>query len=66
MEMEMKFLILKWMSAFKTTNREIMVGKNDQFRNVFWIIFITLAGFVLAQIVDPETARGIMEMLLHG
>ncbi|MGB9175798.1 MAG: hypothetical protein WCB46_03570 [Methanoregula sp.] len=43
-----------------------MFGKNEQFRKVFWTVFITFAGFVLAQIVDPEMARGIIEALLHG
>lgn len=32
-------------------------------KNVFWILFIMLAGIVPAQIVDPETAKEIARIL---
>ena len=38
-------------------------GRNDQFRKVFWAVFIALAGLVLAQVVDPATAQEILRLL---
>jgi hypothetical protein len=40
-----------------------LFGKNELFRNVFWTVFITLAGFVLAQVMDPETAQHNIAMI---
>jgi hypothetical protein len=40
-----------------------MFGKNEQVKKVFWSVFIVLAGFVLAQIVDPETAQVIIRLI---
>jgi hypothetical protein len=36
-------------------------GKNEQTRKVFWALFITTAGLVLVQVVDPVTAQNIMK-----
>lgn len=38
-------------------------GKNEQVKKVFWTVFIVLAGFVLAQVVDPDTAQQIVAIL---
>jgi hypothetical protein len=38
-------------------------GKNEQVRKVFWSVFIVLAGFVLAQLVDPVTAQQIVGII---
>jgi len=38
-------------------------GRNEQVRKVFWALFIATAGLVLAQVVDPETARRIVGIL---
>ena len=38
-------------------------GKNEQVRKVFWTLFITTAGLVLVQVVDPVTAEKIVGML---
>jgi len=38
-------------------------GKNEQVRKVFWTLFITTAGIVLVQMVDPVTAQKITEIL---
>jgi len=35
-------------------------GKNEQVKRVFWTIFAALAGIVLAQVMDPVTAKGIL------
>ena len=39
-------------------------GKNEQVRKIFWALFAALAGIVLAQVIDPETARGIVGMIV--
>jgi hypothetical protein len=51
--------------AMKTDTETILnlSGKNEQFRNVFWTVFIALAGLVLAQVVDPATAQEILRLL---
>jgi len=38
-------------------------GKNEQVKKVFWSVFIVLAGFVLAQVVDPVTAQQILGII---
>ena len=40
-----------------------LFGKNEQVKKVFWSVFIVLAGFVLAQMVDPATAQQIVGIL---
>ena len=35
-------------------------GKNEHVRKVFWTVFIAIEGLVLAQVVDPGTAREIV------
>ena len=38
-------------------------GKNEQVKKVFWALFIATAGLVLAQVVDPVTARNVMNII---
>jgi hypothetical protein len=40
-----------------------LFGKNEQVKKVFWSVFIVLAGFVLAQVADPETAQQVVGIL---
>jgi hypothetical protein len=51
--------------AMKTDGETVLdlFGKNEQFRKVFWTVFIALAGLVLAQVVDPATAQEILRLL---
>jgi hypothetical protein len=32
-----------------------MFAKNEQVKKVFWILFVAMAGLVLARVVDPVT-----------
>jgi len=38
-------------------------GKNEQVKKVFWTIFVALAGIVLAQVLDPETAKQVIGII---
>jgi hypothetical protein len=38
-------------------------GKNEQVKKVFWTLFISMAGLVLAQVLDPVTAQQIVGMI---
>ena len=38
-------------------------GKNEQVKKVFWTLFVSMAGLVLAQVVDPVTAQEIVGMI---
>jgi hypothetical protein len=38
-------------------------GKNEHVKKVFWTLFVAMAGLVLAQVVDPETAREIVGII---
>ena len=51
--------------AMKTDTETILevFGKNEQFRKVFWTVFVALAGLILAQVVDPATADSFARML---
>ena len=39
-------------------------GKNEQVKKVFWTVFIAMAGLVLARIIDPVTARQIVQAMM--
>jgi hypothetical protein len=39
-------------------------GKNEQVKKVFWTLFISMAGLVLAQVLDPATAQEIVTMIM--
>jgi hypothetical protein len=38
-------------------------GKNEQFKKVFWTLFITMAGLMLARVVDPVTAQQVVGLI---
>lgn len=38
-------------------------GKNKQVKMVFWTVFIILAGFILAHVVDPLTVQEILMVI---
>ena len=38
-------------------------GKNEQVKKVFWTLFISMAGLVLAQVLDPVTVQQIVRMI---
>ena len=38
-------------------------GKNEQVKKVFWTLFISMAGLVLAQVLDPVTAQQIVGLI---
>ena len=38
-------------------------GKNEQVRKVFWTLFISMAGLILAQVLDPATAQQIVRII---
>jgi len=38
-------------------------GKNEQVKKVFWTLFISMAGLVVAQILDPVTAQQVVGMI---
>ncbi|NTV00402.1 MAG: hypothetical protein HGA55_04680 [Methanoregulaceae archaeon] len=40
-----------------------LFGKNEQVKKVFWTVFIILAGFILAQVVDPLTAQEVLRVI---
>lgn len=52
--------LIQWgMNADPNTAIEAF-GKNEQVKKVFWALFVAIAGVVLAQVVDPETAQQVM------
>jgi hypothetical protein len=38
-------------------------GKNEQVKKVFWTLFMSMAGLVLARVVDPAKAQQIVGMI---
>jgi hypothetical protein len=38
-------------------------GKNEQVKKVFWTVFISMAGLVLAQVLDPATGQQIVGLI---
>jgi hypothetical protein len=38
-------------------------GKNEQKKKVFWMMFVSMAGLVLARVLDPETARQVVGVI---
>ncbi|MCK9630432.1 MAG: hypothetical protein M0R30_02220 [Methanoregula sp.] len=41
----------------------IAFGKNEQVKKVFWSLFISMAGLVLARVVDPVTTQQIVGLI---
>jgi uncharacterized Tic20 family protein len=39
-------------------------GKNEQIKKVFWTMFITMVGVVVAWVVDPVTAQQVVGMIM--
>jgi hypothetical protein len=46
--------LLKLINAF---------GKNAQVKNVFWTLFITMAGLVMTRVLDPRTAQRMVGLI---
>lgn len=40
-----------------------LFGKNEQFRRVFWSLFVVMAALVLTRVVDPVTVQQILGVL---
>jgi len=40
-----------------------LIGKNDQVKKVFWLLFLAVAGLVLAEIADPAVAEKIVGII---
>ncbi|MDP2797190.1 MAG: hypothetical protein Q8N94_06750 [Methanoregula sp.] len=38
-------------------------GKNEQVKRVFWTLFVAMAGFVLARVVDPVTTQQVVAII---
>jgi hypothetical protein len=38
-------------------------GKNEQTKKVFWTLFVSMAGLVLARVLDPEMARQVVGVI---
>ena len=38
-------------------------GKNEQTKKVFWTMFVSMTGLVLARVLDPETARVVVGVI---
>jgi len=38
-------------------------GKNEQTKKVFWTMFVSMIGLVLAQVLDPETTRQVVGVI---
>lgn len=51
--------------AMKTDTDAVLdaFGKNEQIKNVFWALFLAVAGLVLAEIADPAAAQDILAAL---
>jgi hypothetical protein len=41
-------------------------GKNEQVKKVFWVLFVAMAGLVLARVLDPATAQQIVGIITSG
>jgi hypothetical protein len=39
-------------------------GKNEQVKKVFWTLFISMAGLVVAQVLDPVMAQQVVGMVM--
>jgi len=38
-------------------------GKNEHVKKVFWAVFVSMTGLVLARVVDPVTAQQVVAMM---
>ena len=42
----------------------IAFGKNEQVKRVFWTLFVSIAGLVLAWVVDPEFDQQVVGIIV--
>jgi hypothetical protein len=38
-------------------------GKNEQTKKVFWTMFVSMTGLVLARVLDPVTAQKVVRVI---
>jgi hypothetical protein len=38
-------------------------GKNEQVKKVFWTVFVSMAGLILARVLDPVTAQQVVGVI---
>lgn len=55
--------LIPWMMTAEADTVIEAFGKNEQVKNVFWTLFIALAGLILAQVLDPVTAQNIVGVI---
>ena len=55
-------LILRAMKADVDAAIETF-GKNEHTQKVFWTMFVSMAGFVLARVLDPATAQQVVGVI---
>jgi len=55
--------IIRWMMKADTDAAIEAFGKNEHVRKVFWTLFAAIAGLLLMQVFDSETARQIVGII---
>ncbi|MDO9034210.1 MAG: hypothetical protein Q7U51_03280 [Methanoregula sp.] len=56
--------LMQWAMKADTDAVIDMFGKNEQVKNVFWTLFVMMAGLVLARVVDPVTAQQVVGIMM--
>ncbi len=54
---------IRWMMKADADAVVVAFGKNEQVKKVFWTLFVTMAGLVLARVIDPVTAQQIVSLI---
>jgi hypothetical protein len=55
--------ILRWAAKADVDAAIEAFGKNEHIKKVFWIFFASMAGLVLARVVDPYTAQQLAGLI---
>ena len=55
--------LVQWAMKADTGAAIDAFGRNEHVRKVFWALFLSLAGLVLARVVDPATAQQVLGVL---
>jgi hypothetical protein len=55
--------LIRWAAGIDAGAAIEAFGRNEYTRKVFWVLFLAVAGLVLARIVDPEMAEKIIGII---
>ncbi len=55
--------VIRWAAKADVDAAIEAFGKNEQTKKVFWAVFVSMTGLMLARVLDPEAARQVVGII---